>query len=670
MRRFKISGMIVLSVVLPSTAQQVINGSRTLLGNWDASGAATTKPVKAGTAIPASCNAGEMFFKFDASPGANLYLCTATNTWTQIQGTGSGSGTVTNTGGLLGLDLPLFGAGGNDIKTGTKTGGGNQVVLSLSPTIVQPVIADFTNMLHGHGNPAGGGQLSLSAILPANLSGNGTKLGTVIGTQVAGNCVKFDSGGNIVDSGSACGTGGAVAGVFGRTGQVTAQSGDYTFGQISGTATTGQLPSSLQYFQLGTGPPAGTCNAGQNAYVDSTNLDYWFCAAANIWKKVISTANSGPFSLTGQTGGTPATPAAGLETIYLSSSDKTLHTVSDAGTDLRYAGLGEANTWGAFLQDFSASTMAIPVAAGLTTTASGAIGYDSTANQLHAAISGADSIIPTRAVSAPTGGNCVKWGSNFQLQDSGSVCAGGSLPGGSNTQLQYNNSGVLAGAADFAYVTHTLTGGASAIVDLTAQAQGTFKAPCPTNLGWAPWGISYPGTGAAVNTAANGGVTQIAFIPTTVCMDHINFTVETASGIACTGGTCGLVFEIASPDLGTVYCVSTVATSGGSPDINSLAVKQKTLTWSSGLNVSAGVCKLPGGVSYTLVTSSDSTVLKLNNYLFGGDPTATMINISNSKYFGVAASVTTGNGASLAFTSLSGLTWTANSAVFQIGFIK
>ena len=63
--------------------------------------------------------------------------------------------------------LPLFGAGGNDVKTGTRTGSGNTVVVSQSPTIVQPVIADFTNMLHGHTNPAGGGQLSLSAILPA-----------------------------------------------------------------------------------------------------------------------------------------------------------------------------------------------------------------------------------------------------------------------------------------------------------------------------------------------------------------------------------------------------------------------------------------------------------------------------------------------------------------------
>ena len=79
----------LLSVTFPCAAQQVINGSRTLLGNWDASGAATTKPAKTGTALPFTCGVGEVFFNSNASPGANLYLCAAANTWTQVQGTGS-----------------------------------------------------------------------------------------------------------------------------------------------------------------------------------------------------------------------------------------------------------------------------------------------------------------------------------------------------------------------------------------------------------------------------------------------------------------------------------------------------------------------------------------------------------------------------------------------------
>jgi hypothetical protein len=79
-------------LAIPCAAQQIINGSRTLLGNWDASGAATTKPAKTGTVAPATCGVGEVFFNSSASPGANLYLCAAANSWTQVLGTGGGTG--------------------------------------------------------------------------------------------------------------------------------------------------------------------------------------------------------------------------------------------------------------------------------------------------------------------------------------------------------------------------------------------------------------------------------------------------------------------------------------------------------------------------------------------------------------------------------------------------
>src|SRR5205085_8779043 len=94
MRYSKTNIILLLSLAAPSGAQQIINGSRTLLGNWDASGAATTKPLKAGTLIPVSCGVGEMLFKTDAVAGANIYLCTGPNAWTQITAGGSGGGAV------------------------------------------------------------------------------------------------------------------------------------------------------------------------------------------------------------------------------------------------------------------------------------------------------------------------------------------------------------------------------------------------------------------------------------------------------------------------------------------------------------------------------------------------------------------------------------------------
>lgn len=51
----------------------------------DYSGAASTRPWKVGTTLPSTCVTGQGFFKSDATAGQNIYLCTSTDTWTQVQ---------------------------------------------------------------------------------------------------------------------------------------------------------------------------------------------------------------------------------------------------------------------------------------------------------------------------------------------------------------------------------------------------------------------------------------------------------------------------------------------------------------------------------------------------------------------------------------------------------
>lgn len=83
----------ILSICLAAGvlfAQTTINGGRTILGNWDASGASTTKPFKSGTSLPSTCAVGEVFFDTDATAGQNVFGCTATNTWTAQGSSGSG----------------------------------------------------------------------------------------------------------------------------------------------------------------------------------------------------------------------------------------------------------------------------------------------------------------------------------------------------------------------------------------------------------------------------------------------------------------------------------------------------------------------------------------------------------------------------------------------------
>lgn len=72
-----------------------LNGSLQVLGTLTASivdftGAASTAPMKSGTALPGSCAVGQAFFRTDAAPGQNIHLCTAANTWTPVQGSAGG----------------------------------------------------------------------------------------------------------------------------------------------------------------------------------------------------------------------------------------------------------------------------------------------------------------------------------------------------------------------------------------------------------------------------------------------------------------------------------------------------------------------------------------------------------------------------------------------------
>lgn len=73
--------------------ETVINGSRSILGTWNAGGAVATIPAKVGTTAPATCTVGEQFFDSDAAAGSNILLCTATDVWTAVTSGGGGGGT-------------------------------------------------------------------------------------------------------------------------------------------------------------------------------------------------------------------------------------------------------------------------------------------------------------------------------------------------------------------------------------------------------------------------------------------------------------------------------------------------------------------------------------------------------------------------------------------------
>lgn len=112
----------------------------------------------------------------------------------------------------------------------------------------------------------------------------------------------------------------------------------------------------------------------------------------------------------------------------------------------------QANTFGAFLQDFSAASLKMPIAAGLTVATNGLFGYDSTNNMIHAAQATADAKIPQFTVS-PTNGHCANWvvsGSNYKLGTLGVECLGDPGANGlvSRTALGASVARTLAGTSN------------------------------------------------------------------------------------------------------------------------------------------------------------------------------------------------------------------------------
>lgn len=159
-------------------------------GSVDFSWADSTRPSKIGTLLPAYCQVGETFLKTDGVAGQNWYVCLAGNVWalqgTALPGVNGKSGAILSTDGS-----GLF----------WKTLGG-----------------DIS------GSPAG---VTVNGILGRPLS----SLAPVTGQALTWNGTQWAPASL------------AVTSIFGRSGAITAQTGDYTFPQIGGTVATSQLPA-------------------------------------------------------------------------------------------------------------------------------------------------------------------------------------------------------------------------------------------------------------------------------------------------------------------------------------------------------------------------------------------------------------------------------------------
>lgn len=131
--------------------------------------------------------------------------------------------------------------------------------------------------------------------------------------------------------------------------------------------------------------------------------------------------------------------------------------------------------------------------------------------------------------------------------------------------------------------------------------------------------------------------------PYSANLTHANVSFSAASGTGCSGGTCGLIIGLYSPD-GNTLLGTARATSGGTPDIN--AIGTISIPFLSSVAIT-------GGQDYIWVLSTDSSSLGI--YAF--DINASMLPVANANHvvFGTCPNLSTGNGNAIAFAATCGV---------------
>lgn len=321
-----------------------------------------------GTSLPGTCVVGERFFKTDATAGANIYLCTSTNTWTQVTG-GSGASAipdltdlkVTTSGATLTMAAGNFGYLGSD---------GRWTVAAMSSATWVISGGTDTGTARFEIDPNGGspiwrclydGSMTATNYTPSNCTETSGSVFSVGAYPVATVAVSSGAWSTVTD--------------FRALPQVVNYTVDGNYLLKSGNALSFNPAASFPW----TGPHSS--DSTYNFCADAGASDTYACT---ISPAITAYVTGGHYFFTANTVNT------GAATINLNSLG--------AKTIKKYTGTG-----GADLSDADIRAGAIVH-----------VVYD---------------------------------GTNMQLQTGLGNAGGGGTPGGSTTQIQYNNAGAFGGEA-------------------------------------------------------------------------------------------------------------------------------------------------------------------------------------------------------------------------------
>ena len=280
--------MVLLFTLAGSAFSQTMVDLSKQSKNVNFSGQPSTSPTVVGTTLPASCQTGQLFFNSSASPGSNLFGCTAANTWTLMSGGGSGSGSSGSgtTGASMASQLGDF---QTTLSSGTLTiGAGCSTTTPCNVRIGNTTYSfKFPGTVTISGSTTaivfiyidGGGNLTAGSAATLTCSGCTYAPGITafptnsipLYTWTSTNGSSFDTNGG-TDFRAMIST----KNLLGGSGIIVSEN--------AGTSTVAIDPSLVSLHVIT--PPASSsasCSAGQFSY---NTTYYYICVSANTWMRL------------------------------------------------------------------------------------------------------------------------------------------------------------------------------------------------------------------------------------------------------------------------------------------------------------------------------------------------------------------------------------------------
>jgi hypothetical protein len=255
--------------------------------NPDFSAQPFTRPATVGTALPSTCQVGQLFFNSAASAGSNLYACTATNVWTLEAGGGSGGsgGSGSGSGASFSAQLGDFSTA---LSNGTLTIGAGCSAATPCNVRVGNTVYSFKSSATLSASGSASGLVFIYVDNLGNLTAGSTASLTCTGCLYVSGVTAFPAGSIplanwTVTGGNLAAGSGVDFRAFLSTKSLTSGPG-VLIAENNGISTISADPSVVSTY-VATPPTtsSSTCSTGQFS-VDGSY--FYFCNAPNVWKRI------------------------------------------------------------------------------------------------------------------------------------------------------------------------------------------------------------------------------------------------------------------------------------------------------------------------------------------------------------------------------------------------